>query len=172
MMKNIFLVFCILFLGSNAKASEYISTNTLAVIDNAAYLIEGSFGNQSLVKYSFPSLVESKRLSLAENFSYAMANATGIAVYNYSSDIQVPKEGEETLKKSEKLFAPSYFKEIYEINTYDTDLNFVATKTVENQYYYGFAVDPVVSEDKAIDNKCKGKKSKKGEECQKITVTE
>lgn len=172
MIKNIFLVFCILFLGSNAKASEYISTNSLAVVGNAAYLIEGSAGSQSLVKYSFPTLTESKRLSLTETFSYATVTDAGLVVYNYSSDIKVPDEQEQTLKKSEKLFAPTYFKEIYEINTYDTDLEFAATKTIENQYYYGFAVDPVVSADKSVDNKCKGKKAKKEEECQKITISE
>lgn len=165
-----FLVLLVLSTGL-VRAAEYVSTTNLAVVGDKAFLLEGESGSQTLVAYSFPGLVEQARLALDSNFSYANAYDSGVVVYNYTYDVPVASSDD----SEEKFAGPIYFKETYEIKTYGLDLVASASKSVENQYYYGFVTEPVLDAasglaEEAI-NKCeesaKGKKKKKGS-CDKV----
>jgi hypothetical protein len=172
------LIFCQLgFLKVAADSNIYLSSSSFGVADDKAYLIEkDSNDNMLLSSYSFPALELQEQIVLDSNFSYANANSAGVLVYNYSNTL-VDKGSEVSTLPSK-----NYFSEVYEIKSYDNGLNLVATKTIENQYYYDFLPfvkegDNSLSTDKNVDGivsladsgKCDGKKkAKKDDKCGKV----
>ena len=179
-MKNILnLTFLFLLtLGLPALANEYISAYDLAVVDNKAYLLEVSNGQTFLNQYSFPDLVAGNHILLEDDFSYAYASSNGVVVNSYTYDIPT-----ETLVAEGDGSQTKGYKDIHTMKTYDLSLQLVATKTVENEYYYTFidssSADgsPLTASGKATsvaDNKCvdnNGKKHKgKNKACNKVLL--
>ncbi len=171
-MKKIFIVAVFLTLCLPSFASEYISTYDFAVVGNQAYLIEIQDEQTFLKQYSFPGLVAANQILLSDSFSYAYASADGVIVSSYTYDIPT-----ETLIAEPDGSQTKAYKETRTIQTYDLSLQPVATKTVENLYYYtfnGIAEDSVTASGKATnvdDNKCSGKKRKgKNKACNKVLL--
>ncbi len=173
-MKNILnlILISLLTFGLPSLASEYISTYDLAVVDNNAYLVEIENGQTLLKQYSFPELVAANQIVLGDDFSYAYASANGVVVSTYTYDIPI-----ETFVAEPDGSQTKAFKDIHTMQTYDLSLQAVATKTVENQYYYTYSnnsEDSVTASGKATnvaDNKCSGKKHKgKNKACSKVLL--
>ncbi len=173
-MKNILNLILILLLISNlpSLANEYISTYDLAVVTDKAYIVEIENGQTLLKQYSFPELVAGNQIVLGDDFSYAYASTDGVVVSSYTYDIPT-----ETLVAEEDGSQTKAYRETHTMQTYDSFLQAMASKTIENQYYYTFNnnnEDSVTASGKATnvaDNKCSGKKHKgKNKACNKVLL--
>lgn len=176
---RVFLVLLLVVLLQSkisADISEpvYINSYDLSVIGTNAYIIKAEGGINRLIQYSFPALEQGASLTLSSDFSYANAYSNAVVVYNYQYE-----------QTTDQTFAPeenpsksvAVYKDIVDINSYDANLNFLSSVTLENEYYYSYTTNEETSTldaansgaEKAPSNKC-GPKGKKKGKCNKVLL--
>lgn len=185
----LFLVSALLISVLQVKATEYIYPGSFGLIGDSAYTIESNNNETSLVKYSFPALVEGKRVSLDASFPNVIGSTSGFLV-NSGTDYVWTKASDEDKSDLKKYhskqgndgFAQPASQDILTETThyvsYNTDLEKVAERDVVSVYTFEtiYEDDPFslnddnlagVVEDKFCGDKKKGKKRGK---CKKLLL--
>lgn len=192
-MKNSLLVLVSVLLISilPVKAAEYIYPSSFGIIGDYTYTVETNDDTVSLVKYSFPALVEVDRVALGTPFPNIVGSTAGFLVnngteYTWSQASEEDKAlirkfhaGHDHGAKGEEDFAPSEqtLTETTHYITYNTDLDKVASKDITNVYVFRtvYEDDPsTLSDDNlagAVEDKfCGGKKKGKKGQCKKLLL--
>lgn len=139
MLKNAISFYFVIFLFAIiqpvlAESSEYIyptgmSGNSLVVRGDKAFLIKSGKSNYDLVLYSFPALVELKRVPVSPQVSNAILSDTGIAVYAYEYEESFVVK---TVNKIKKTFQVT--KVLTNIDTFNVDLEPVSNLNFSDIY--------------------------------------
>jgi hypothetical protein len=129
------LVIMMLVLGAltpvSAEYGEYLYQGSLFTKSDRAYLLKRESGDSVVIAYSFPELVEIKRILLPSDLSWVIVLDQGLIV-NTSTYADTQVERVEDGKKKTYMIS----QVLTHYDTYDLNLNYKSSMDLQDEYEY------------------------------------